>query len=155
MPELPILNPELPRTIPETSETRSPENAPRPTIDHRGEQPENVPVAVQPLPTPIDGPAPMPPTGTPLQRQVEDVMSDGLADAYAQMDPATQATFKTSGEVTAGKISQLLQSGKSQAKKIVELLVAWLRIIPGMNAFFFEQEAKIKTDKIMALKSRH
>lgn len=154
MPELPILNPDLSRSLPETAETLSPEHAPQTTIDHRGERPETVMPVIQPLPAPIDGPVPLQPTGTPLQRQVEDVMSDGLADAYAQMDPATQAKFKTSGEITAGKISQLLQSGKSQAKKIVELLVAWLRIIPGMNVFFFEQEAKIKTDKIIALKTR-
>lgn len=81
-------------------------------------------------------------------------MSSGLADTYAQMDPATQQKFRAAGEETAGKISSLLQASKVQVKKIVDLLVAWLRIIPGVNQFFLEQEAKIKADKILSLKNR-
>jgi hypothetical protein len=34
-------------------------------------------------------------------------------------------------------------------KKIFVLIRAWLKIIPGVNRFFLEQEAKIKTDKIL------
>jgi len=31
----------------------------------------------------------------------------------------------------------------------------WLKILPGVNKFFLEQEAKIKTDKILALKNKN
>ena len=36
--------------------------------------------------------------------------------------------------------------------KIIDVIKKWLSIIPGINKFFLEQEAKIKTDKIMELK---
>lgn len=68
------------------------------------------------------------------------------------MDAATQAKFKQAGEETAGKISILLQTAKVQVKKIVELIVAWLRIIPGVNSYYLEQEAKIKADKILTMR---
>lgn len=50
-------------------------------------------------------------------------------------------------------IGTMLQATKVQTKKIVELLLAWLRIIPGVNRFFLEQEAKIKADKLLALRN--
>jgi hypothetical protein len=34
-------------------------------------------------------------------------------------------------------------------KKILALIRDWLKLIPGVNRFFLEQEAKIKTDKIL------
>ena len=79
-------------------------------------------------------------------------MSDGLEDMFRSLDPATQQKFKVAGEETAGKISVLMSATKVQVKKIVELIVTWLKIIPGINSFFLEQEAKIKADKILSLK---
>jgi len=32
---------------------------------------------------------------------------------------------------------------------IMELVYEWLRMIPKVNKFFLEQEAKIKTDKLL------
>lgn len=87
-----------------------------------------------------------------LRHQVEAVLAEGLEGTYKELDQATQEKLKLAGEETAGKISILLQTAKVQAKKIVELIVAWLRIIPGVSSFFLEQEAKIKADKILALR---
>jgi len=57
--------------------------------------------------------------------------------------------FKEEGERTARQIENVIAIGKSMAVKILELLKNWLRLIPGVNKFFLEQEAKIKTDKIL------
>lgn len=154
MPEAPLVRPERPPISPETSGL---ERVDRGTIPASEQQPdagrgESAPV--QPIPVPSNDPAPLAPVAAPLQQHVEEVMSAGLADTYARMDPATQQRFRTVGEQTASKISALLQSSKVQVKKIVDLLVAWLRIIPGVNGFFLEQEAKIKADKILKLTSK-
>ena len=37
-------------------------------------------------------------------------------------------------------------------KKIFSLLLAWLRMLPGVGVFFLEQDANIKADKILALR---
>jgi hypothetical protein len=88
-------------------------------------------------------------------KQVEEILSEGLEDSYRMMDPAMQSEFRRTGEVAAASIAQLLLSTKVQTKKIIDLIVAWLKIIPGINKFFIEQEAKIKTDRLMALNRKH
>ena len=45
-----------------------------------------------------------------------------------------------------------MKSTKVKVKKILKLILEWLRILPGINRFFLEQEAKIKTDRIIQLK---
>jgi hypothetical protein len=79
-------------------------------------------------------------------------MAEGLEDAYKEMDPALQQRFKKTGEETANAISKLLQQSKIQVKKIVTLLLRWLRLIPRVNPYYLEQQAKIKADAIVALK---
>ncbi len=106
-----------------------------------------IPVNAQPM-MDADG------TTSALTKRVEDIMVAGLAETYAQLDPATQAKFKAEGERTAGLISDMLATAKIHVKKIVDLLVAWLRIVPGVNKYFLEQEAKIKADKLLALKKK-
>lgn len=149
-----MIRPEVSRPTPEPHRPEQAERGPDFSTEQHREGIEQQLPTVQPVPVPSTAPAPLAPVTAPLQQHVEEVMSAGLADSYAQMDPATQQKFRTVGEETAGKISVMLQSGKVQVKKIVDLLVAWLRIIPGVNRFFLEQEAKIKADKILALKPR-
>lgn len=82
---------------------------------------------------------------------VEAILSDRLGDTYLRMDPQTQVRFKEVGEETARQIHGLLQAAKVQTQKILLLIINWLKIIPGVNQFFLEQEAKIKADKLLAL----
>lgn len=84
-------------------------------------------------------------------REIEDVLSEDLLDVYTSMTPEQQAQFKTKGEETAGKIAQMLESVRVQSQRVLSLIKDWLKIIPGVNRFFLEQEAKIKTDKILTL----
>ena len=86
--------------------------------------------------------------------QVEKIMEEGLADAYKELTPVQQQEFKIKGEQTANEIRQLLKKTHVQIKKIFRLLLEWLKILPGINIFFLEQEAKIKADKIMALRHK-
>lgn len=81
--------------------------------------------------------------------KIEQVMEDDLAEIFFNMDEAHRALFKAEGERAAREIDRIISAGKSVAVKILEVLKHWLRLIPGVNKFFIEQEAKIKTDKIL------
>lgn len=86
-----------------------------------------------------------------LTKEVEDIMADGLVEAFKELSPTEAQAFKIKGEETAREIRSLLKSTRVKVKKIFELIYEWLKMLPGVNSFFLEQEAKIKADKIMAL----
>jgi hypothetical protein len=97
------------------------------------------------------------PTAVPIVRdaltmEVEKVMEDGLKDAFKELTPIQRQEFKIRGEQTATQIRDLLRATHVKIKKIIRLLIEWLKMLPGINRFFLEQEAKIKADKIVALK---
>ncbi len=96
---------------------------------------------------------PIPQTRDEVTVKIEKIMEEGLAEAYSRLSPVAQQEFRLKGEETAGKIRELMRSTHVKIKKILRLLLEWLRILPGINRFFLEQEAKIKTDKIIALKN--
>ncbi len=83
--------------------------------------------------------------------KVEAIMASGLDEAYLALEPLQRQEFKLKGEQTAIEIRSLLQETKIKVKKIYELLIEWLKVLPGVNRFFLEQEAKIKADQIIAL----
>jgi len=81
--------------------------------------------------------------------KIENVLQEDLEDIYFQMPPEKQQEFKKAGEETATQIEILLKETKIKIKKVLGLIKNWLKIIPGINKFFLEQEAKIKADKIL------
>ncbi len=89
---------------------------------------------------------------SPTLVKIENILETDLEEAYFRMDPDLQRKFKTEGEKTALKIEKLFNKTQVKAKKIFKLILEWLKIIPGVNKFFIQQEAKIKTDKIIKLK---
>lgn len=95
-----------------------------------------------------------PPPRDEISVKVEKILETGLKDSFSRLSPVAQQEFKLKGEQTAIKIRELLKSTHIQAKKIFRLILEWLRMLPGINRFFLEQEAKIKTDKIIALKNK-
>lgn len=97
-------------------------------------------------------PAQVPHVRDELTVQVEKIMEEGLGDAYQALTTVQKQEFKIKGEHTAIEIRTLLRAGKVKIKKIFMLLLEWLKILPGINRFFLEQEAKIKADKIITLK---
>lgn len=114
------------------------------------ERPSGVAPAIQPSAAPERPPGPKSET---LIR-IEKILEEDLEGTYATLDEPTRLRFRTEGERTATQIEQLIQRAKVKVKEILDLIRKWLLIIPGVNKFFIEQETKIKTDKIMALKER-
>lgn len=83
---------------------------------------------------------------------IDAILADGLSDVFLKMKPDKQKEFKEEGEKTVKKISQLLSEAKVKVAKVLDLVKKWLKIIPGVNKFFVEQEAKLKTDKIIRMR---
>ncbi len=94
----------------------------------------------------------LPATKDEITIKIEKIMEDELGDAYSRLSPIAKQEFKIKGEIAAEKIRDLLRATHVKAKKILRLLIEWLKLLPGINKFFLEQEAKIKTDRIVALK---
>lgn len=89
---------------------------------------------------------------SPLHQNVEAILEDDLADLYSSLDPKKQQEFKTVGEKTANKIINLIHTAKATFRKVFSLIFKWLKIIPGVNRHFLEQEAKLKADRILEIK---
>jgi hypothetical protein len=88
------------------------------------------------------------------EQEVESVLEEDIKEMYLAMNPADRQAFKVKGEEVTVKIVEILSSAKVNAKKIFHLIRDWLKIIPGVSKFFLEQEAKIKTDKLIILSER-
>lgn len=92
------------------------------------------------------------PTKSKARISIEKVLEQDLKDVYANLNTNEKQSFRKTGEETALKIEALLKETKFQINKILDLIKKWLMLIPGVNRFFLEQEAKIKTDEIMKLR---
>lgn len=134
-----------------------------PSLEQTREVAPKESVAKAPAKEPVGETPPSPPVMTPpsvtalsakpaLVQDIESVLEEGLSELYVSMPEALQSEFKIKGEETTRKIVQILERGKNIAKKVFETIVEWLKLIPGVNKFFLEQEAKIKTDKILNIK---
>jgi len=94
---------------------------------------------------------PIPQVQDEISIKIEKILESGLAQEYAKLSPIAKQEFKIKGEETTAKIREILQSTHIKVKQIFYLIIEWLRILPGINKFFLEQEAKIKTDAIIEL----
>lgn len=146
-----------PSVLPSPEEEAVAENKENNEAEPLKEQVEVAPVAQEATmkrPTAPRRAIPMPVVRDELEVRIEKIMEDGLTDAYSRLSPIARQEFKLKGEQTAGKIHELLQATKVKVKKIFQLLLEWLKMLPGVNHFFLEQEAKIKTDRIIALQKK-
>jgi len=84
--------------------------------------------------------------------KIEKILEEDLEDIFFSMPANRQAAFKKKGEETALKINILMHQAKINIKKIIRLIRDWLKMLPGVNLFFLEQESKIKADKIVQKK---
>lgn len=150
MPEGPAKSPD--RAKVETVESRptAPE-ALRPAEERIFEQ---VPVVQSPPTTPLKG-REAEPLKDELTEEIEEVLSEDLGDLYKQLPLERQQKFKQEGEKTAGLIRQMIWHGQFHGRRILNLIIRWLKLIPGVNRFFLEQESKIKTDKLQILAEEH
>ena len=108
---------------------------------------------------PATGPIPVAPSAalapvaakSPQYQRIELILEESLGDLYFQMDEAHRKMFRAEGEKTVREIDWLVSSAKATVSKVLYLIRRWLMLIPGVNKFFLEQEAKIKTDKVMKI----
>ncbi|OGG90732.1 hypothetical protein A3H03_02025 [Candidatus Kuenenbacteria bacterium RIFCSPLOWO2_12_FULL_42_13] len=96
-------------------------------------------------------PAVQPSVKSIARQKIENILEENLEDVYFHLDAAHQRLLKEEGDRAARQIETILLAGKSVAVKILAIIKKWLQFIPGINKFFLEQEAKIKTDKIIRL----
>ena len=81
--------------------------------------------------------------------EVEKILEDGLGEFVVSLPEAPKARFLALGREMATKIAQMVRGYKVKVREVAQLIREWLLVIPGVNAFFLEQEAKIKTDRIL------
>lgn len=155
-PEAPSPQPPAPETpgaelkeSPEVRETQR-EQEPRPTPAEKPPVEEKAPAAV-PAVVAVVPDKPAPPLKDEYHIRVERVLEDGLVDEYLALSPDARQRFKQEGERVATRIREMMDRSKVKVKEVLTLILGWLRIIPKPNKWFLEQEAKIKTDRVMAL----
>ena len=125
---------------------RVPETAPENAVRQSG---EHAPVSTTPSAKIILEPSTN--SKDALYSEVEQILEENMDEVFKTLSPGDQLRFKIKGEETAQTIQTLIQSARVTARKILGLILTWLKMIPGVNKFFLEQESKIKTDEIMAL----
>lgn len=86
-------------------------------------------------------------------KEIENILAKDLENAYQKMSPQKRKEFKKAGEEIAQKINNLLDKTKIKIQTIIGLIKDWLFLIPGINKFFLEQEAKIKAEEIIKIKA--
>ncbi len=95
-------------------------------------------------------------TGVPVVKDevtlaVEKILERDLGE-YVQALPEDQrARFQKKGQEVADEIAKMVRELHLQVKRVLTLIRDWLLTLPGMNKFFLEQEAKIKTDQMLEL----
>lgn len=102
----------------------------------------------QPADQAAQGPV-VPDAKTPERMEIEQILSQGVAELYQAMTPQEQEAFRLKGEETATAIERMVLNLKASTRKVVGLIRDWLQTIPGVNKYFLEQESKLKTDEIM------
>lgn len=120
----------------------------RPVADGTPHQevPTAVPSAAAPSSTPIKKSL--------LLQNIEGVLEEDLLELYKALTPSQRKQFKTEGERAARAIERLFKKAAVTVMEIIRLIRRWLRLLPGVNIFFIEKEAKIKAERILALKRK-
>lgn len=125
-------------------------------IESLGEVPAGYPSPPITLPTPTEEVITPPKIEkSPTLIEIEQILSENLDELYNSLNAEQKLIFRKRGEETASKIEFLTKEIKINIKKILALIRDWLlvlaKMIPGVNKLFLIQEAKIKTDKVLAL----
>lgn len=140
----------IPEAAPEKTETA----AGQPSPERKGERvslPAETPPHIQPA---APAAAAAVPQKDDVTMQVEGILEEDLGPIYASLPEDAKPLFREKGEQVAREISTMLQTLKVKAARILRLIRDWLHTIPKVNSFFLEQEAKIKTDRILAFQDK-
>jgi len=88
----------------------------------------------------------------PELRAIQNILQQDVVELFFKLSAEEQKKFKEEGVRIAKKIKGLLQAAKVNVKKIIDLIRQWLSRLPGINKHFIDQEAKIKLDRLLAIK---
>ncbi len=83
--------------------------------------------------------------------EVEKVLEEGLGEYVEAMPEDAQKRFRVKGREVSTQIARMVRSLKIDLHQTITLIRDWLLTIPGVNRYFLEQEAKIKTDNLVTL----
>ena len=83
--------------------------------------------------------------------EVENILEEGLGEFYTSLPEDARPLFKKKGEEVSLEIAEMVRTFRFRVGRAFELITDWLKTIPGVNRFFLEQEAKIKTDRLVQL----
>ncbi len=86
-----------------------------------------------------------------VAEDVQKILEDGLEEAIVTMPEEAKQRFLQKGKEIGTIVADMVRQYKVEVKRVLHLLKEWLTTIPGINRFFLEKEAKIKTDKILEL----
>jgi len=87
----------------------------------------------------------------PIMLDVEKILEEGLGDYVETMPEEARARFLAKGKEVSGVLAQMVRTFNVELRKAIALIRDWLLTIPGINRYFLEQDAKIKTDRIIEL----
>jgi hypothetical protein len=86
-----------------------------------------------------------------VEMEVEKILEDGLGDYVESMPEDARQRFLLKGREVSVQIADMVRKFKVELRRTISLIRDWLMTIPGVNRYFLEQEAKIKTDRIISL----
>lgn len=86
-----------------------------------------------------------------VAEDVQKILEDGLEEAIVTMPEDAKQRFLQKGKEIGTIVSDMVRHYKVEVKRVLSMLKEWLTAIPGINKFFLEKEAKIKTDRILEL----
>lgn len=89
---------------------------------------------------------------TQLHREIEKVLQEDMVPLFLELNEEQRRQFRSRGEIAASKIEGLLRTAGDVLREIVNVIREWLALLPGVNRFFIEREAKIKAEKIISLR---
>lgn len=111
-----------------------------------------------PAAAPVVHARPQPVTKTPLREDVEAALADGrLRTLYASLPPNVQVAFRAAAEKLAARLEAMLADGVLDPRELDEAhrgILRWLHTIPEVHRWFLTQEAKVKTDALLAIAAR-
>lgn len=144
---------------PAAAETGKTPETPRPTDGGKEAAPQGADVRVAEAERAPAAPAPAAPKRAeaapdPKDKyrvRVERALEQNLWDLYFALPQGAREKFKVEGETAAAALRGAIESKRVKPNVILYAVHKWLRTIPKVNPYFLEQEAKIKTDKIMDL----
>jgi hypothetical protein len=88
---------------------------------------------------------------------VEKILSKSLGDLFKELPPHRKEEFKLAGEKLARQaLVELKIKSKNKVSSItlVRMVRDWLKLIPGINKFYLEQEAKLIADQLLLYKKQ-